>query len=51
MKIFLILQIIGLIFSVTLPDIVRNKERQITDKKDIEQFLLEQRVIRIGYYD
>ena len=51
MKIFLILQIISLILSATMPDVVRKKERQITDPKDIEQFLSEQRVIRIGYYD
>ena len=51
MKILILLQIISLILSVTVPDVVRKKERQITDKKNIEQFISEQRVIRIGYYD
>ena len=27
------------------------KERQITDKQKIEEFLKEQKIIRIGYYD
>ena len=32
-------------------DQIRRKERQITDKKNIEEFLDEQKVIRIGFYD
>ena len=35
----------------TPSDKVRRQDRQITDKKMIEQFLSEQHIIRIGYYD
>ena len=51
MKILILFQIISLILSVTVADIVRKKERQITDKNIIEKFISEQKVIRIGYYD
>ena len=34
-----------------ISDAVKRKDRQITDKQKIEDFLNEQKVIRIGYYD
>ena len=51
MKKIILFQIITLIFSLTVSDKVRKKERQITDQKMIEEFLEEQKIIRIGYYD
>ena len=51
MKILILLQIISIILSVTIPDKVMKKERQITDKQKIEEFLNDQKIIRIGYYD
>ena len=51
MKIFILLQILSLILSITMPDNVRRKDRQITDKKLIKKFLSEEKIIRIGYYD
>ena len=34
-----------------ISDAVKRKDRQITNKQKIEDFLNEQKVIRIGYYD
>ena len=51
MKILVLIQIVSFILSITISDKVRNKDRQITDPKLIEQFLSEQHIIRIGYYD
>ena len=51
MKILLVIQILAIIFSVTIPDAIRKKERQITDKQKIAEFLDEQKIIRIGYHD
>ena len=51
MKILILLQIISFIISITLTDKVRRKDRQITDRKLIEEFLSKQSIIRIGYYD
>ena len=51
MKIFILFQILSLILSITMPDNVRRKDRQITDKKLIKKFLSEEKIIRIGYYD
>ena len=51
MKIILLFQIITFIFAVTVSDKVRREERQITDQKMIEEFLDEQSIIRIGFYD
>ncbi len=30
---------------------IRRKDREITDKKIIEDFILSQKIIRIGFYD
>ena len=51
MKILIFLQILFLISSVTISDQVKKKEKQITDNKNIEEFLTEEKVIRIGFYD
>ena len=34
-----------------MTDKIRRKDREITDKKKIEEFLNSQRIIRIGFYD
>ena len=34
-----------------MTDKIRRKDREITDKKMIEEFLNNQRIIRIGFYD
>ena len=34
-----------------MTDKIRKKEREITDKKVIEEFIISQRIIRIGFYD
>ena len=51
MKIYILLQIISFILTLTVSDKVTRKDRQITDKAMIEKFLSEQSIIRIGYYD